>query len=179
MRTQNLDLLPLCVVTALPRDMAPKVVLVDLDNTIADFDGRALEILKERHDVKLSQADLTKFPLAANFPELKQAITAMFLEQGFFRSFSPIAGAIDALKAMQAEEGVEVYLCTAPIAASRHCQQEKVEWVREHLDGIPAGGGASSSKRQRTADQGKSWVQRMVITSDKSLVRGDMLIDDA
>lgn len=156
----------------------PKVVLVDMDNTIADFDGRALEVLKERHpEITVSRSDLTKFPFAANFPaELKPAINAMFLEQGFFRSFAPISGAIDALKAMQAEEGIELFLCTAPIARSCYCQQEKVEWVREHLDGSDDGAGA---KRQRTTDQTRTWVQRMVVTSDKSLVRGDLLIDDA
>lgn len=147
-----------------------------MDNTIADFDGRALEILKERHpEICVSRADLTEFPFAANFPaELKPAIDAMLLEQGFFRSLTPIAGAIEALKAMQGEEGIEVFLCTAPIARSCYCQQEKVEWVRAHLDVDSAG-----TKRQRTADRSRTWVQRMVITSDKSLVRGDLLIDDA
>ena len=158
--------------------VVPKVVLVDMDNTIADFDGRALEILKERHpEITVSRTDLTKFPFAANFPnEMKPEINALFQEQGFFRSFVPIAGAIDALKEIQAEEGIEVFLCTAPIARSCYCQQEKVEWVRAHLDGSD---GSASAKRQRTTDQGRTWVQRLVITSDKSLVRGDLLIDDA
>ena len=60
--------------------MVPKVVLVDMDNTIADFDGRALEILKERHpEITVSRTDLTKFPFAANFPnEMKPEINALF-----------------------------------------------------------------------------------------------------
>eukprot|EP00929_Paragymnodinium_shiwhaense_P062745 TRINITY_DN31330_c0_g1_i1.p2 TRINITY_DN31330_c0_g1~~TRINITY_DN31330_c0_g1_i1.p2 ORF type:complete len:114 (-),score=22.53 TRINITY_DN31330_c0_g1_i1:49-390(-) len=63
---------------------------------------------------------------------------------------------------MQAHPLLEVFICTAPIVRSRYCHQEKVEWVRFHF-------GA----------EGDQWVQRIIITSDKSMVNGDILIDDA
>jgi len=161
---------------------ARRVVLVDMDGVIADFDGRLLTILKERHQVVATRDHLTKFPFAANFPaDIKPTIDAIMAEEGFFRSFEPIPGAIAALREMQAEEGLEVFICTAPIARSRFCHQEKVEWVRAHLDdAVPKApaDGTSDAKRLK-AEPSTEWVRRMVVTSDKSLVRGDLLIDDA
>lgn len=145
------------------RDRRKIVVLVDMDNTIADFDEHALKLLRERHGsvFDIDQSSLTKFPLAANFPEPehKLAVTSLLFEENFFRSFKPIQGAIQGLKEMQAHPYVEVFLCTAPIRRNKFCASEKIEWVRHHL--------------------GDDWVGRVIITSDKSLVYGDLLIDDA
>eukprot|EP00614_Pseudopedinella_elastica_P002253 CAMPEP_0172588034 /NCGR_PEP_ID=MMETSP1068-20121228/6991_1 /TAXON_ID=35684 /ORGANISM="Pseudopedinella elastica, Strain CCMP716" /LENGTH=130 /DNA_ID=CAMNT_0013383237 /DNA_START=480 /DNA_END=872 /DNA_ORIENTATION=- len=63
---------------------------------------------------------------------------------------------------MNNEPDLEVFLCTAPIAVSPFCAAEKVEWVREQF-----------------GKDGDAWVRRLIITSDKSLARGDILIDDA
>lgn len=49
-------------------------------------------------------------------------------------------------------------ICTAPTTRYRNCVLEKHEWVEEHL--------------------GLEWVGRMVLTRDKTLVRGAVLIDD-
>ena len=115
----------------------------------------------------LAPSDMRKFPLAANFPkEYAKGISSLFSEKAYFASLPAVYGSVAALKEMQAHPGLECYICTAPIVGSRYCHQEKVEWVRRHFG---------------TGDEaeGKAWVARMVITSDKSLVRGDILIDDA
>ena len=150
-----------------------KVVLVDMDGVLCDFDERAFDLIRERRaesekarqalpDLQdMRPADMTKFPLAANFPSrFSDAIIALFFEEGFFASLGAVEGAVAALKEMALHPDVDgVFICTAPIAGSKYCHQEKVEWVRSKL--------------------GDDWVRRMVICSDKSLVRGDILIDDA
>jgi len=147
---------------AVPSQTKKVIVLVDMDGTIADFDQRALQLMKQRHGkaFDVEHSTLKSFPFAANFDaSYKRPISSMLSEENFFRSFQPIDGAIQALKEMQAHESIEVFFCTAPIRANPFCASEKMEWIREHL--------------------GDDWVARIIITSDKSLVRGDILIDDA
>jgi 5'-nucleotidase len=138
-----------------------------MDNTIANFDKRALQLLQEKHgprsvfDAQLPS--LTKFPLVDNFDvAYKKDVVSLLSQENFFRSFEPIEGAVEALKEMQAHPSVDVFLCTAPIIRSKFCAAEKVEWVREKF-----------------GKDGDEWVRRLIITSDKSLVHGDFLIDDA
>jgi 5'-nucleotidase len=136
------------------------IILVDMDDTVTQFTGRALALLAARHpNLVLPAADATTFPLADSFePEQRCLVTALFKEPGYFREMEPIAGAVDALRAM-VDAGYNVRLCTAPLAASPACCAEKAEWVIRHL--------------------GPSWIDRLVLTRDKTLVRGDVLIDDA
>jgi 5'-nucleotidase len=54
--------------------------------------------------------------------------------------------------------GHDVRICTAPLTAFTHCVTEKYQWVQDHL--------------------GPHWVRRIVLTKDKTLVRGDVLMDD-
>jgi 5'-nucleotidase len=55
-------------------------------------------------------------------------------------------------------EGGDVYICTSPLSQYRNCVLEKYEWVEEHL--------------------GSDFTKRIILTWDKTLVRGDVLVDD-
>ena len=90
--------------------------------------------------------------------ELYSEAVELFHSERFFRDLPPMAGAIDALRAMRASGRYRCILCTSPILTSRHCAQDKYDWVREHL--------------------GEEWLTDMVLTADKTSVRGDVLIDD-
>jgi 5'-nucleotidase len=81
----------------------------------------------------------------------------LYHSEGFFLNLPPMKGAIEAVKEMAAK-GYRVFFCTSPVLTSHHCAGDKFEWVRKHF--------------------GQEWVQRIIITSDKTAVRGDVLIDD-
>ena len=51
-----------------------------------------------------------------------------------------------------------LHVCTAPLTQYRYCVPEKYEWVERHL--------------------GADFIRNVVIAKDKTLVRGDVLIDD-
>ena len=139
----------------------PWIVLVDMDGTIADFDARAFDLMATRHpEVPLPQWDERQYPLANSLQNAahRQLLRALFKEPGFFSEMKPIEGAVVALREMVAN-GYEVRLCSSPLANSPRCVMEKVEWVIAHL--------------------GIEWVDRLILTRDKTLVRGDILIDDA
>ena len=66
-------------------------------------------------------------------------------------------GGKEALTEMK-EKGHIVFLCTSPLTEYTNCILEKYQWVDEHL--------------------GFDWTKKIIITKDKTLVRGDYLIDD-
>ncbi|MBU0906583.1 MAG: hypothetical protein KKE05_00330 [Nanoarchaeota archaeon] len=57
-----------------------------------------------------------------------------------------------------AEMGHEVFICTSPSVTSSTCIQNKFDWVERYL--------------------GKEWKHKIVLTKDKTVVNGDILIDD-
>jgi len=136
------------------------VILVDMDDTIADFTGRALALLSMKYpDLVLPKKEVTSFPLANSFdPADKAKVTALFLQEGYFRDMEPLPGAVAALHQM-VDAGYNVRLCSAPLSSSPKCLAEKAEWVQRWL--------------------GHRWIDRLILTRDKTLVHGALLIDDA
>ena len=145
--------------TASARGSQP-IILIDMDDTIAAFTSRALDLLAQRHPhVPLPDVNHTTFPLANSFAaEHKPLVMALFMEPGFFSEMEPIPGAVAALHSM-VEAGYDVRICSSPLASSPRCLAEKAEWIMQHL--------------------GRQWIDRLVLTRDKTIVRGSILIDDA
>jgi 5'-nucleotidase len=90
-------------------------------------------------------------------PEWHDLICDLQARRGFFRNLPVAPGAVEALHWML-DAGHDVRICTAPLTAYEHCLPEKAAWVEEHL--------------------GRDWVKRMIITKDKTIVMGDVLLDD-
>jgi len=134
--------------------LSPPVVLVDMDGCLVDWDAGFEAAWGGRSPIirALSYSMEECVP-----PDMKEQARALFHAPGFFLGLPPMAGGVAALHALDAK-GYKVMLCTSPVTTSAHCAGEKFEWVRKHL--------------------GASWVPRIIITSDKTAVRGDVLIDD-
>lgn len=138
-------------------------VLVDMDGVLADYYAGFLKIWTDRYpDRKVVPASqLTSFYLEDSYPaEWIDEILAITRGKGFFRNLPPIEGAVQALKEMDESGLYEIYLCTAPDvdAEDQCCPGEKLQWVEEVL--------------------GKKWLKRTIMSTDKSLVMGDIIIDD-
>ena len=76
--------------------------------------------------------------------------------QGFFVLLEPMPGAIESVKALQ--EIYDVWILTRPSFYNLHCYTEKAIWVKHHL--------------------GYEMQKKLILCGDKSLVKGDFLIDD-
>ncbi|WP_432504445.1 5' nucleotidase, NT5C type [Kineococcus arenarius] len=136
------------------------LVLVDQDQTLADFgDGFDRRFSATHPDAPLApRAQADSYWIEDSYPEhWHERIRAVPAQEGFFRELRPLPGARDALEAML-DAGHDVRICTAPVRAYRHCVREKYEWVEEHL--------------------GRHWTERVIVTRDKTLVAGDVLVDD-
>lgn len=78
--------------------------------------------------------------------------------KNFFMELEPLPGGVEAIKEMAKMENTDVFLCTSPIKHYNHCPYEKYAWVEKHL--------------------GVDFLERVILTSDKTVVTGDLLIDD-
>jgi 5'-nucleotidase len=137
-----------------------KSILVDQDGVLANYQEHLLALWENEHphEFRLPLHAVTEHDISVLFPQdCRDELEAITLRKGFFLSLPPIAGGKDALEEMLAM-GHDVRICTSPKKIHRHCVPEKFAWVEEHLGG--------------------KWVDRIVLTRDKTLVCGDILIDD-
>jgi 5'-nucleotidase len=135
-------------------------ILVDMDGVLSDFDGEFLKRWRERYPDKfyVPLEDRTAFYVREQYPdELKSSVTGMVGEPGFFRSMMPVEGGREALTEMN-KMGYELFICTSPLSRYQNCVLEKFEWVEKNL--------------------GSFWVNRIILTKDKTLIKADYLIDD-
>ena len=77
---------------------------------------------------------------------------------GFYRGLQLINGAVAAMDSLLKAPDINPYILTAPSLYNPLSYTEKRLWVEDHL--------------------GFEWVKRLIISPDKSLLRGDVLIDD-
>ncbi len=136
------------------------IVLVDQDGPLADFEGAFFAIWERLYPggFTIPREERTTFYIRDQFPETLRPLTdAVIHAPGFYRNLPPMPGALAAMQSML-EMGLDVRICTAPLPRYRNCVLEKYEWVDEHL--------------------GREFVSRMIVTPDKTVVRGAFLIDD-
>lgn len=76
----------------------------------------------------------------------------------FFENIKPIDGAIDSVKTLISTDDIEPYILAAPSILNPHCYTEKRLWVEKYF--------------------GMDFVDRLIICSNKGLLKGDFLIDD-
>jgi len=136
-------------------------ILVDMDGVIADWGkayGESLDLFGvdalgiPRHHQQTT-FNLNEGRTAAEKAIIKQVMC----ETGFYDRLEPIYGSRNALREM-VKEGHDVRIVTSPWVSNPTCASDKLNWVVKHY--------------------GAHWGQRVIITTDKTLVRGDVLIDD-
>ena len=135
-------------------------VLVDMDGVLTNFEGEFLNRWRIRHPDApfIELEDRRTFYVSDQLGlQWRPQCRAITRERGFFAEMQPIEGAFEALEEMR-EAGHDIWICTAPIIDSQFCIAEKHDWLVRHL--------------------GVDILNQVVIAHDKTLVRGDILIDD-
>lgn len=135
------------------------IILVDMDGVLSDFDkchavkGRALGFPEY-----MTPATRKTWQIFDGFKQDEiDAILDLWYSPGFFRDMPPIEGAQKAMEDMVAH-GYEVFICSTPMKGHPTCSTEKEAWIKEHL--------------------GKDFLGRLILTQDKTLIHGHILIDD-
>ncbi|XP_075248188.1 putative 5'(3')-deoxyribonucleotidase [Convolutriloba macropyga] len=139
-----------------------KIVLVDMDGVIANFElGYERAITKMFPSMKLIPREernvfYNDVQYAHIYPQHEDAFHRIALKPGFFRHLPVMEGAKAAMKALNKK--YNLFICTSPMTEYYNCVREKYEWVEEHL--------------------GFDFTSKMILTRDKTVVTGHVLIDD-
>lgn len=97
---------------------------------------------------KAHQQSLLDFP-DIKFPQSRE---------NFFHNLEPMEGAIEIVNQLRNGPEYDVYVLTAPSTRNPHSYTEKRLWIDNHFD--------------------YEFTKRLIIASNKSLLKGDILIDD-
>jgi 5'-nucleotidase len=136
-----------------------RIILVDMDDTTFEMEKIFLERYKNKYpDLPFIPFEERRtFKLTDQYPkELHAAVRSIYHAPGFYADLPPIPGAIEALQELAEQH--DVFLCSRPLRNYAHCLAEKYACIEKHL--------------------GKDWMDRTILTRDKTLIRGDVLIDD-
>ena len=137
------------------------LILFDQDGVLADFERGfhdAWNVRMANRYPALPLEQRCSFYVRDDYPDTyRNDVKAIYLAQGFYRDLPVIQGAVEAIMALL-ELGHDVRICTSPLNQYRYCLPEKYEWVERHL--------------------GADFVHRMIVTKDKTVVLGDVLVDD-
>uniref|UniRef100_A0A4X2KS30 5',3'-nucleotidase, mitochondrial n=1 Tax=Vombatus ursinus TaxID=29139 RepID=A0A4X2KS30_VOMUR len=142
----------------------PLRVLVDMDGVLADFEGGFLKKFRARYPDKpyIALEDRRGFWVSDQYgqlrPELSEKAISIWESKNFFIELEPLPGAVEAVKEMARLENTDVFICTSPIKKYKYCPNEKYAWVEKHF--------------------GQEFLEQIVLTRDKTVVSGDLLIDD-
>lgn len=139
------------------------IVLVDLDGPVADFDGAFFAICESMGwamDIASPMEQRHRFA-TDHIPdkEDRRSARSYVNESRWFLDLPIVDGAAEGLRELDARDGVDVWLCTKPLEANKTCRDDKAQWVIDKL--------------------GPEWERKLIVTPDKSMVRGDILVDDA
>jgi 5'(3')-deoxyribonucleotidase len=136
------------------RNRKPRVLL-DVDGVLADFLTPAYALLNYLGRTNHRPEDQTEWPMFDRFDKAHEpAFIRACGEKGWCRNIPIYAGAKEGYRALAFR--ADPYIVTAPMPTA-HWANERDEWLHEHF-GIPR--------------------SRIVHTSAKFLVAGDVLIDD-
>lgn len=131
-------------------------ILIDMDDVIADAEARFLEWYERDFGIHYTKADIqgTKLPLIV--PEEHRRIVKEYpFRKGCFKDLPVIENSIETIKELN--NRFDVYIASAAMEFP-YSLPEKYEWLDEHFPFI-------------------HWKRR-IFCGDKSVLKGDILIDD-
>lgn len=136
------------------------LILVDQDGPLAHFELGFIQNWRRQYPneffVPLEQR--RTFYLRDEYPEeLKDKVEAIYFAPGFYINLPPVPGGIEALKTL-ASLGHDVRICTSPLGQYENCVLEKYRWIEKHL--------------------GRDFTKKIILSKDKTIIRGQLLIDD-
>lgn len=134
-------------------------ILVDMDNVIANFDKRIADMHNEKYGTNFTADNIwTNIPRHGLSQKYNSGRHEFQHQEGFFNTLEPINGFQSTLKRWRDEYGWKIFFCSSPSIRSPTCHSDKSQWLRNYLD--------------------DDFARHLILTKDKTVVFGDILIDD-
>ena len=137
---------------------ATRVVLVDMDAVLADFDRAVLERLSPEID----RVERQNFYIARDYPSHMDHVRAVYSHPEFFFTLEPVEGAVEGWQRL-IDLGYDPRVCTAPLTLNPKSVEGKVAWLEEHL--VPRFG--SHVVTRAIFDKRKFDYERLVLIDDR------------
>lgn len=136
-------------------------ILCDMDGVITDLGRKWVDVYNDRYDDNISYEDWTKeysgFEKIVK-PEAQGKVYDIMKEEGFYSDLPPIDGALDGFLKLCENKKYDVYLLTA-FSGDPEIAKGKMVWLRDNAPFFDP--------------------QKVILTRQKHLVDGDVLIDDS
>lgn len=136
------------------------IVLVDMDGPLADFDAEFFAACERNGWAMDCTIEQQRHRFATDhIPDKahRAAARAHVDSTDWFRHLPVTRGAIEGMAVLA--EHADVWICSKPLEANATCRDDKAWWLAKHF--------------------GDEWARRLILAPDKSLVYGDLLLDDA
>lgn len=132
-------------------------VLIDMDDTMENLCEVWVECLNEKHGMNVSVTDVREWDMTKAFPSLsREEVFAPLLEEALWDRITPVPGAVENIQKMM-EDGHKIVVVTSSHPDTVRFKFRHV--LNKYFPFIP--------------------YDDVVVTSQKQLVKGDILIDDA
>jgi 5'-nucleotidase len=138
------------------------IILVDMDGVLANFSLACYRRWKTTYPEKpvVELHEQKYWDICKQYEENEVGSGALMNDvyhiPGFYADIEKLGDCENVLDEMEAA-GYEVFICTAPVS-SADCMTDKVQWIGRVF--------------------GNKWLSRVILTKDKTLIRGAVLIDD-
>jgi len=134
------------------------IVLVDLDGVVCDLEGAFWPLFLEKcpDAPRIAPESRETFYVEDQIgQEWREHVEGIIHSEFFFLNLPAMESALEGV--LRLSESHSVVICTSPVTTP-WCASEKYQWVESHL--------------------GLQYAKKMIVTKDKTLIRGDVLIDD-
>jgi len=135
------------------------IILIDVDGVLADFLTPTLKMINNIIDVPITEKDVTQWDIFKSIKSNKYDIKGLcfkeYSKNGFAMTLEPYEECLAPIKYIN--EIAEVYFVTVPVVSSKTWCHDRVAWLKKHFN----------------IDD-----EQVIFTHNKSLVNGNMLIDD-
>ena len=136
------------------------IILIDQDGPLADFDLVVHRVLDDAgYDSSLlrrTRWETSDDVLEVFGEEAQRLVDYKRREAGFYRDLPVVEGAQEAVEGLLGA-GVHVVVCTAPSLKNPTCASDKIAWLADHFPDLR---------------------EQFTVVKDKTMVRGDLLVDD-
>lgn len=144
----------------LPRSPNP-LLLLDQDGPLAAFDDHVWSRGTDQgwaFDIEGVHQQANRY-LSDHLPsgDERDACREMCAAPGWFRDLPVVPGSQEGVEVLL-ERGIDVWVCTKPMESNPTCASDKQWWVEKHFPAL---------------------ARRVIVTPNKGMVVGDVLLDDA